>query len=82
MFERILVVGQAEAQTAEGGHNLRMHAAQAQPPQGVLPAFHNTVLDLLLGAVNRLLDAAGVDAAVLDEGFQGNARRLAADRIK
>ena len=69
-------------QPAEELDDLRRQAGHAGVVGGRLAGLADDDVDLGPGLGDDLLDAAGVDAAVLDELGQGQAGDLAADRIE
>ncbi len=82
MVQNVLVVGKPVAQSAEQLDDLGMEAVDVELVDGVLPGLRRHELDFVLGPLDRLFDAGGVDAAVLNECLEGDPCDLAAHGIE
>ena len=82
MLQHVLAVAGAELQAAQQLDDLGRQARHAGLVDGLLAGLAHDDVDLGAGLGDDLLDAAGVDPAVLDELGQGQAGDLAADRVE
>ena len=82
MVEHVLAVARAELEAADELDHLGRQARDADVVRGLLARLADDEVDLGARLVDDLLDAAGVDAAVLDELGEREAGDLAADRVE
>ena len=82
MLEHVLAERGAVAQATQQGQDLRRQAGRARVVGGRLAGLADDDVDLGLGLGDDVLDAARVDAAVLHELGQGQARDLTTNRIE
>ena len=81
-FEHVLAVARAEAKPAEDLHELLVERTAVRLEDGLLAGLPDDLLELRLRLVVRLLDAGRMDAAVLDQLRQRQARDLAAEPVE
>ena len=82
VLEHVLTVTGSKLQPAEKLHELFMDRVHADVEDGLLAELENVLLHLLLRLLDNLLDARGMDAAVLNQLAQRETGDLAADIIK
>ena len=82
MHEHVLPVGRAVTKPAEELEDLGVDVGDAERERRGLPFLEQLLIELLTHLLDELLDAGGVDAAVLHEAFERDTRDLAADRIE
>ena len=82
VLEDVLAVARAEAQAAEDVHELLVEGAAVRLEHGLLAGLADDILDLRLRLVVHLLDPGRVDAPVLDQLRQRQARDLAAQAVE
>src|SRR5438552_1407011 len=81
VLEHVLTVTGSKLQPAEKLHELFMDRVHADVEDGLLAELENVLLHLLLRLLDNLLDARGMDAAVLNLLAQRETGYLAADYI-
>ena len=81
MNQDILPVAGAVAHPAEQADQLGMDRADRSFQHDPLAVLLDLGVNLALGLVNHLLDAGGMDAAVVDQPLERDAGHLAADRV-
>lgn len=82
VLEDVLAVAGAEVEPAQKLDEAGLQAHHPRLQGRLLPALVDEGLHLLLGLLHHLLNAARVDAAVLQELLQGHAGDLAADGVE
>ena len=82
VLEHVLPVARAEPKPAENAHELLVERAAVRLEHRLLAGLAHDVLDLRLRLVVHLLDAGGMDAPVLDQLGQRQARDLAAQPVE
>ena len=82
VVEHVLAVAGAVVLAAQQLDQLRVQAVDVGLKHGALALGLDGGVHLPLGLFHHLLDAGGVDAAVLDELFQGQPGDLPAHRVK
>ena len=82
VHEHVLSVRRAIAQTSEELEHLGMDVGDAERERRGLPFLEQLLIELLADLLDQLLDARRMDAAVLHQALERDARDLAADRIE
>src|SRR5579884_3289030 len=82
VLEDVLPVARAEAQPAENLHELVVERSAVRLEHGLLAGLPYELLELGLRLVVGLFDPRRMDAAVLDQLRQRQARRLAAEPVE
>src|SRR3990172_9827309 len=82
MLQHVLPVRGAELEPSEQPDHLRVQIGDPDVDHRLLPGPLDPLLDLLLRALEGLLDPRGVDAPVLHELLEGEPGGLAADRVE
>ena len=82
VLQHVLAVARAVFHAAEQLDDLGVETVDVRFEGGALTLLTDGVVDLLLGLGDHLLNAGGMDAAVLNELFERQSRHLAADRVK
>src|SRR5438067_5248648 len=82
MDEDVLAVRRAVAEPAEEFENLGVDIGDAEGESGGFAFLEELLIELLTHLLDELLDAGRMDAAVLHEALERDARDLAADRIE
>src|SRR4029077_10585661 len=80
--EDVLPIRRPVAEPAEELEHLGMEVGDAERERRGLTFLEQLLIELLPHLVYELLDAGGMDAAVLHEAFEGDAGDLAADRVE
>ena len=82
VIEGVLVVGEAEVELAEEGDEFGVDGGEVEAGDGFFAEDGKVVADFVVGLEDEFLDAGGVDAAVGDEAFEGEAGDFAADGVE
>src|SRR5687768_1900630 len=82
MLEDVLAVARAPLHPPDELDDLGMQSVDTGLVCGLLAGFHDRDLDLLARLRDDFLDAPRMDSAIRDELLEGEARRLAPDRIE
>ena len=82
VHQHVLTVRRAIAKSAEETKHLGMNIGDAEGERGRLPFLEELLIELLTHLLDQLLDARGMDAAILHESFERDAGDLAANRIE
>ena len=82
VVEHVLAVAGAVAQPADEFDQFGVDGVDAQLHDGALPLLLDDVIDIGLGFLHHLLDAGGMDAAVLYQALQRHPGHFAAHRVK
>src|ERR1044071_2203181 len=82
MHEHVLSVRRAIAQTPEKLENLGIDVGEAEGECGGFAFLEQLLVKFLTNLLDQLFDARRMDAAVLHQAFEGDARDLAANRIE
>ena len=82
VLQDVLAEGGAIAQGAQGADELGVQVVDAGIEGGLLAGLADALVHEVLGLLVQLLDASRVDATVGDEVLEGDAGRLAANRVK
>ena len=82
MIEHVLAVARAVAQAAEQSDELRMESVDTRLECRLFASFLDALVDFALRLLDHLLDARRMDAAILDELLECDARDLTAHRVE
>src|SRR3954469_16569565 len=82
VLQDVLAVARAELEPAEDAHDLLRELTAVGLEDRLGAGLRDLLLDLRLRLVVRLLDPGRVDAPVLDQLYEGEARDLAADAVE
>ena len=82
VLEHVLPIAGAVFHAAQQAHDFGVQAMLAGLKDGLLAGFLDGLFHVALGLLHHLLNAGGVDAAVLQQLFNGQAGGLAADGVK
>ena len=79
MLKHVLREARAVLELTEQTDDVGMNAVNAGVEGGLFAHFADLHFEFLLALMNHVLDAGGMDAAVLDEAFKSHAGHLTAD---
>src|SRR5207237_10523863 len=82
VHEHLLSVRRAVAETAEQLEDLRMDVGDAERERRGFAFLEQLLIELLPHFLDELFNAGRMNASVLHEALERNARDLAADRIE
>ncbi len=82
MLQQVLAIAAAVAHTAHHPHQLNVQAVDAHVDAGALADLHDLLFEVLFRLGNDLLDPSRMDAAVLHQLVQCQARHFAADGVE
>ena len=82
VLEEVLPIAGAVLHLTDETDQLGVHAVDTEVDHGPLTGLHDLLLELLLRLLDHLLDAGGVDAAVLYQLVERETRQLAADGVE